>query len=170
MCENFFVVDCVVLDSFLSNSIMRQYSPLKDRDNIPGWGDVVQLIDPIDWFGIRCRSHTAVTRLEKKRIWLPATLRARKSTQRTIRLVRPMFDGENQVADPGDIIAFILSAAGTVLVEILAVEPLLKALFLDVTYPGVPSVLTGSIFVVLLLGSFIGMLVGFKAGIKKLFG
>jgi hypothetical protein len=72
------------------------------------------------------------------------------------------------VADAGDIIAFFLSMLATVLVEILAVEPLVKALLLDPTFPGVPGWVMGLLYVLVLLGSFVGMLLGFMAGLKKL--
>ena len=72
------------------------------------------------------------------------------------------------MSDPGEIIAYLLSALVAVLIEVLAVDPLLKALFLDVEHPGVPDWVIGLIYLVLLIGSFIGILIGIATGLKKL--
>ena len=71
--------------------------------------------------------------------------------------------------DPGDIIAYLLLSLATVLIEVFAVEPLLRALILDVDYPGVQAWVIVLIYLVLLIGSFVGILNITLTGLKKLF-
>jgi hypothetical protein len=69
--------------------------------------------------------------------------------------------------DPGDIIALILSAISTILIEVFAVEPLAKAMFID-TPLGISNELAYLFYIVILIGSFVTMIGVFTGIAKKL--
>jgi hypothetical protein len=69
--------------------------------------------------------------------------------------------------DPGDVVALILSAIPTVLIEVFAVEPMAKAMFID-TPLGISNELAYLFYIIILIGSFVGMIGVFAGIVKKL--